>query len=258
MSRIFSICLKDIKSFFYSISGYTLITIFLLLAGFFFSTAVSYYSLYSFQLSSQPYLAQGGLNLTEAVVGNLFFNLSVIVLLVIPVLTMRVIADEQRQGTFELLMTYPVSEFEIVMGKFFAMLLVFTLMLLPILLHLFLLKMAGGIFEWRVALSCFLGLFLLGMAFLTLGIFASSLTDNQMVSALLAFAFLLLLWIASWVSEFLPPFFVVWVNEISAIRHLEDFFKGVIEVKHIFYYVFFAFFFLLVTKWRLESRKWVR
>ncbi len=258
MTNILAILSKDLRSYFFSVTAYVLITVFLLISGFFFSAAVSYFSFYSFQLSSQPSLASQGLNLTDAVISGLFFNLSVIFLLMMPVLTMRSIAEEQKEGTFELLLTYPVSESEVVVGKFLAALFVFLVMLTPAVIPLLILKWVGGVFEWGVVSSGFLGVALSGIAFLAFGLFASSLTENQIVSALIAFGFLLLLWVISWASDFLPTDLALWVNELSVTRHLEDFFKGIVELRHIFFYTLFTFFFLLLTIWRLETRRWVR
>lgn len=258
MSNTLAIFFKDVRSYFCSMTAYVLTTMFLILAGFFFSSAVSYFSFYSFQLSSQPFLAQQGLNLTEAVIGNLFFNMSVILLLMMPVLTMRTLAEEQKQGTFELLMTYPVTEAQVVLGKFLSTLFVFGAMLLPTTMHLLLLKLVGGDFEWGVVLTSYLGISLLGVAFLAMGIFASSLTENQIVSAVITFGFLLLLWMIAWLNEFLPPESSAWANSFSLVRHLESFFKGVVEIKDIAYYLLLSGFFLWLTIWRLESRRWVR
>ncbi|HNV85353.1 MAG TPA: ABC transporter permease [Candidatus Omnitrophota bacterium] len=258
MSRVFAIFSKDVKSYFFSITAYIVITIFLTLSGFFFSTAMSYFSLYSFQASSQPYLSTEGLNLTDAVLGNLFFNICVILLLMIPVLTMRLMAEEQKEGTLELLLTYPVNEKEVVLGKFLAAGFVFAVMLLPTMTHLFLLRWLGGTFEWGVVASGGIGLFLMGMAFISFGIFSSSLSENQIIGAVISFGFLLLLWMLAWVSQFVPPAFAGLAGEFSLIRHVEDFFKGIVEVKNIVYYLLFTFFFFLLTVWRLEARKWVR
>lgn len=239
-------------------TAYSVITIFLILTGFFFSTAVSYFSFYSYQLSAQPYLAQQGLSLTEAVITNLFFNFSVILLLMIPLLTMRLIAEEQKQGTFELLLTFPVREAEVILGKFLAVLAVFGVMLIPVAGQLYLLYSVGGQFEWGVVASAFAGIFLLGTAFLAFGLFASSLSDNQLISAVITFGFLLLLWMIAWVAELLPPDATGWINELSLIRHAEGFFKGIVELKHIAFYLLFTGFFLTLTVWRVETRRWVR
>lgn len=258
MINTLAIFSKDVRSYFSSMTAYVVITVFLGLSGFFFSAAVSYFSFYSIQLSAQPYMAAQGLNLTEAVIGNLFFNFSVILLLMMPLLSMRVLSEEYRQGTYELLLTYPVSELEVVLGKFLAAYAVFAVMVCPVFFQLVLLKAVGGEFEWTVVGSAFLGLFLLGLAFLALGIFASSLTENQIVSAVITFGFLLFLWVIGWLAEFAPPGATVWFEEISLIRHAEDFFKGILQLKHIWFYLCFAFFFLCLTIWKLESRRWVK
>jgi ABC-2 type transport system permease protein len=256
-TAVFSIFSREIRSYFFSMSAYVLATIFLLLSGYFFATAVTYYSLYSFQLSQQPGLAAQGLNLTEAVIGNLFFNFSVILLLMMPVLAMRTLAEEQKQGTLELLLTYPVNEWELVAAKFLSAFCVLLMMLTPLLVDLFLLQRVGGMFEWGVVFSGFLGLLLLAMAFIALGIFTSSLTENQVVSAAMSFGFLLLLWVIGWLSRFLPYRLGGWVDELSLLRHSEGFFKGLIQLKHVLFYALFTLFFLFLAVWRLETRKWV-
>lgn len=258
MGKIFAIFFKDVRSYLYSIIAYAMITIFLGLSGFFFSTAMSYFSFYSMQASSQPYLQQQGLNLTETVISNLFFNISVILLLMMPILTMRLVAEEQKQGTLELLLSYSVNEFHVVFGKFLAAAAIYFLMISPMALHLYLLKWAGGQFEWGVVISAFVGLSVMGMAFLSFGVFASSLSENQIVSAVISFGFLLVLWMIGWVSSFLPAPLAVWADGFSLVRHAEDFFKGVIETKHFVYYFLFTAFFILLATWRLEARKWVR
>lgn len=258
MKNILTIFSREFKSYFCSMTAYSVITIFLILTGFFFSTAVSYFSFYSYQLSAQPYLAEQGLSLTEAIITNLFFNFSVILLLMIPLLTMRLIAEEQKQGTFELLLTFPVREAEVVLGKFLAVLAVFFVMLVPVAGQLSLLYAVGGQFEWGVVASAFGGILLLGTAFLSFGLFASSLSENQLISAVITFGFLLLLWMIAWVAELLPPGATGWVNELSLIRHAEGFFKGIVELKHLLFYLLFAVFFLTLTVWRVETRRWVR
>lgn len=260
MNRILAIFGRDFKSYYFSFMAYIVITIFLLLAGFFFSTSMSYFSFYSFQAASQPYFAQqqGGLNLTEMVLSGLFFNISIVLLLLMPILTMRLIAEEYREGTLEILLTCPVKESEVIIGKFLAAFTVYLTMLLPTLIHIVLLKAVGGVFDNGVVFAAYLGLILLGGAFLAFGLFSSTLTENQIVSATLSVGFLLLFWMIAWVSDLLPGALGQALSALSLVGHIEDFFKGVIELRHVLYYLLFTAYFLTLAVWRLEQRKWVK
>jgi ABC-2 type transport system permease protein len=256
MRSLAAIFLKDLKAQFFSFIAYVVITMFLLICGFFFASAMSYFSLLSFQVAMNPYFQGQGLNLTETVLNSLFFNASVIMLLMIPVLTMRSFAEEEKTGTMELLFTYPVSEIPLVLGKFLACLTTFLLMIVPTLAYLVLVKMVGGVFEGSVVFSGYAGVVLLGCAFISLGIFCSSLTENQTVAAIVSFGFLLIFWVVGWATDFASPAVSRLIQELSLLSHFEAFPRGVVEIRHVVYYLFFVTFFLTLTVWKLERRRW--
>ena len=128
MKNLLVICKKELTSYFYSPIAYVVITIFLLVSGYFFQNILSVYVMISFNAMRNPYFAQG-LNFTEGIFRPLFGNTGVIMLLMMPLLTMRLLAEEKKTGTFELLLTYPIRDIETVLGKFIACFLVFAIML---------------------------------------------------------------------------------------------------------------------------------
>jgi len=192
---------KEFRLYFVSPAAYVVMIGFLILAGFFFYDLVTTFSqmLSYYQMYQNPYIMEQ-LNVNDMVVGPLFQNINVILLLIIPILTMRAFAEEKKLGTDELILTSPVSVHQVVLGKFFAAVLFFVLIMaltahFPIILAKFSNPDPGKI------LSGYLGLFLMGTAFISFGIFASSLTENQIVAAVISFSTLLLFWIVGWMAE---------------------------------------------------------
>lgn len=252
--KVWTILKKELRSYFASPIAYVLLGTFALVSGYFFSNIVSFFHLLSVQSSFNPMVVQH-LNLTDGVLRPFFRNVSVILLFLLPILTMRLLAEEKRTGTAELLFTYPVKDGEILLGKFLAALLLYTLML-ALTLGDFLLLAAIAPLERGPLLTGYLGLFLQGMAFIALGTLASSLTENQIVAAVVAFGGLLLFWVIGWVSDLTGPATGKILSHLSLIGHLDPFTKGVIESKDVIYYVNFTILFLFLTLRSLESKRW--
>ncbi len=255
MRNIPAIISKDVRSYFSSIIAYIVIAIFLIISGYFFFSLMSFFSIMSFQVTQQPYY-QGALNLTEAILTPLLMNVSIVMLFMIPMITMRSFSEEKKSGTIELLFTYPLTDFEIVTGKFCAVLGVFFVMLMPLLLYPVLISVVGGTFEVTTYLAGLLGLVLMGMSFLSLGIFVSSLTENQIIAVAVSFGSLLLFWIIGWSSSFAPKSLTAVLTNISIIEHFKNFAQGLIDTQDIVFYVLFIMFFLFFTLRTLESRSW--
>jgi len=178
-----------------------------------------------------------------------------IMLLMVPLLTMRLFSEEKKSGTIELLLTYPVTDMEVILGKFFACLTVFLLMLLltatyPVLLFVF------GEPEVGPVLTGYVGLVLMGAAFISLGIFTSSLTENQIIAATLSFGILFLFFMMGYSISLMGPILGNLMIYISLIGHLEGFAKGVIDTMDIIYYAVFITLFIFLTLRVLESKKW--
>lgn len=245
---------KELKHYFQSITAYVTITIFLFLSGYFFHSIFKYYNFLSFQAAKNQYYPES-LNLVESVTRPLLNNMSIILLLVLPLLTMRLIAEERRQGTFELLLSYPVSDASVVVGKFAAALTTFLTMLagtvvFPVLLAVFADPEPGPV------LSGYLGLVLLGCTFIAMGTFFSSLTSSQLVAGVATFGVSLFFLIIGWAAPFVGATFARILTQFSLLLHFDSFSKGIIDVRDITYYLFVTGFFLFLTVKSLESTRW--
>jgi len=255
MIKALAIFSKDFRSYFSSIIAYIIIAIFLVISGYFFFSLVGFFSLLSMQATQQP-MYEGGLNLTETILTPLFMNVSVTMLFMIPILTMRSFAEEKKAGTTELLFTYPVSDAAVVAGKYCAVVGVFMVMLVPILLYPVLISIVGGQIEYVTFFVGILGLVLMGMSFISLGVFVSSLTENQIISVTVSFGMLLLFWIVGWSASFAPKGLAPYLTNISIIEHYKNFAQGLIDTQDILFYTLFIIFFLFFTLRVLESRNW--
>jgi ABC-2 type transport system permease protein len=195
------------------------------------------------------------INVNEMLVGPLFMNVSVILLFTLPLVTMRIYSEEKRSGTIELLLTSPLTDFQIVMGKFLGALVLYAAMLSVTLVHIGFL-FAFGNPEWRPIATGYLGVLLMGGCFLSLGLFVSSLTKNQIVAGMITFAVFLMFWIVNWISSFSGPTMQAVLNYLSITDHLNDFTKGVLDTKHLVYYVSFIAFSLFLTVRSVDSERW--
>ncbi|MBM4287813.1 MAG: ABC transporter permease [Deltaproteobacteria bacterium] len=227
---------------------------FLLLAGYFFYSNIAYYTILSFQAGQNPYL-EGMLTPLQMVYRPFFSNLAVLFLFIVPLFTMRLFAEEKRSGTMELLFTFPLSDWGIISGKFLAALALYALLLAVTGLYSAALAAIIAV-DWSAIVVGYLGLLLLGGAFLALGMFSSSLTENQIIAAVIAFGLLLLFWVIGWYEELGPSGYQGFFKHISMMGHFEAFSRGVLDTRDVLYYLSFIFFFLFLTKRQLESRQW--
>jgi ABC-2 type transport system permease protein len=254
MKNIWYITKKEIKTYFTSPIAYVAITVFLVLVGFFFYSLISWFNMQSMQLARYPqYLEQ--LNINQMVYSPLFNNISIILLLMIPLITMRLFAEEKKIKTDELLYTSPVSINQIILGKYFASLFVLLIMLL-LTGVLSILTFAYGNPEPAPLLNGYLGLFLLGAAFMAIGIFFSSLTENQIVAAMLTFGALLLFWVLNWAANSAGGIWQSVLNYISFFQHFGDMTEGILDTTDLVYYLSFIFLGLFLTHSVIQSRRW--
>jgi len=254
MKNIWAIYKKEVKTYFTSPIAYVAITVFLVLVGFFFYSLIWWFNSQSLQMARYPdYLQQ--ININQMVYSPLFNNISIILLLMIPLLTMRLFSEEKKIKTDELLYTSPISINQIILGKYFASLFVLLVMLLLTgILSIF--TFVYGNPEIAPILSGYLGLFLMGAAFMAVGIFFSSLTENQIVSAILTFGTLLLFWILSWASASAAGMWKDVLNYLSIFQHFDDMTKGILDTTDVIYYLSFIFFGLFLTHSFIQSRRW--
>jgi ABC-2 type transport system permease protein len=254
MSNIWAIAKREIRAYFNSPIAYAVIAVFLLLVGFFFYSLIWYFNAQAMQMAQNPYYAQQ-VNINQMVFSPLFHNMSIILLLVLPLLTMRLLAEEKKIGTEELLFTSPVSVNQIVLGKYFASLVVLAAMLGLTALPSLLTFVYGNpeVVPW---LNGYLGLFLLGGSFIAVGIFFSSLTENQIVAATLTFGALLLFWVLNWAGSSAGPKWQGILNYVSFFQHFDDMTRGILDTKDVVYYLSFSFFGLFLTHSVIQSRRW--
>jgi len=254
MSNVLAIAQKELKSYFASPIGSIVIGLFALLFGFFFTTILYFFQEESMR-AGMGMMGPQAMNVNERLIRPVFQNVSVIVLFTLPLVTMRTYAEEKRSGTIELLLTSPLTDTQIVLGKFLGTLGLYGAMLAVTLVHVGLLY-AFGTPEWQSIATGYIGLLLMGGCFLSLGLFISSLTNNQIVAAFGTFAAFLIFWIINWMSSFLGPTGQSVLNYLSIIEHLDDFTKGVIDTKHVIYYVSFIAFSIFLTVRSVDSERW--
>ena len=237
MKNIGIISCKELKSYLTSPMAYIVTAIFLGLSGTFFAT----------------YLA--GTNYADTSIRGFLEAGQTLILLFAAVLTMRLITEEKKLGTWELLLTVPVRATEIILGKFLSSLAVLTGMLLltfyyPILLMVF------GDPDLGPIITSYLGLFLLGSAALAIGIFASSLTSNQIVSAVVAGGILFALWFLGLAGNFASGVLGELLSYLSLSRHFPDFVRGIVDTKAVVYYLSVAALFLYMAIKSIETDRW--
>jgi len=234
---------KELRSYFTSLIAYIVLTVFLALSGYLFYTNLALF------------ITWGGASIQEGLWQYVFHDMRLFLLITIPLLTMRLFAEEKKLGTIELLLTYPFRDLEILLGKFLACLVVFSLMIGLTLLYPILLAVVYQVEVGPLAAS-YLGLFLLGSAFISCGIMVSSLTENQIVAALVTLGFILLFWFIDWNEAAASPTVANVLHHFSFFEHFYNFARGVIDTKDVIYFILFTFFFLFLTLRSLESRRW--
>jgi ABC-2 type transport system permease protein len=240
--------------YFTSPVAYAVFTIFLLVIGYFFSQIFWYFSTASMQAAMNPAMARD-LNVTDGVMRPLFSNISVIMLFFMPFMTMRLFAEERKTGTIELLLTYPVRDGAVLVGKFLSVLALFGMLLAVTLVYPALIGYFAPL-EWGPLFTGYLGLLLMGSAFLAVGLLASSLTENQVVAAFLTFGILLLFWVIGWSADYATGLAGRILSHLSIVEHYENFARGVIDTRDVLYYLNFTILALFLTLRSLESRRW--
>ena len=235
---------KELRLYFGSFIAYSLITAFLILTGYFFYTDMIFYDLFG-----------DFMDITSSLWNYYFLDLRFITMLILPLLTMRLFAEEKKLGTIELLWTYPLKDRHIILGKFLACFFIFFLMIFLTLAYPLLLS-AVYQFAWGPPLAGYVGTILLGATFIACGMFISSLTENQVVSAMSTYGILVFFWFLTWNEEAIGTQVIGVMSQFSLFDRFQDFAKGVINSKDIVFFLLMTFFFLYLTSQSLESRKW--
>jgi len=253
MRNVWIICRKELGSYFVSPIAYILLAMFALIFGFFFWNALGYFVLMG--MESQMRGQMMPMNLNEEVIRPLLQNASVIGLFFIPMITMRLFAEEKRSGTIELLATSPVRDLEVILGKWLAALALYACMLLFAALSFAFLFRYGNP-DWRPLAIGYLGLLLQAGALLAIGAFISTLTKNQIIAGAATFGVCLLLWVLEWVSGYETATWAKVLGYMSVVTHFESFAKGVLDAKDAIFYLTLIFFGLFLTARSMESLRW--
>ncbi len=252
--RVWPIFKKEMRLYFTSPVAWVVFTMFLLIGGYFFYSIFAFYTLASMQSAMNPAMGRD-LNVSDSVMRPLFSNISVILLLLIPLVTMRLFAEERRSGTIELLLTYPVRDGAVLAGKYLAAFALYAIMIALTLLYPGIVVYFARL-EWGPVLTGYLGLLLMGGTFIAVGVCASSLTENQIVAAITTFGVLLLLWVLGWSADYAGGTAGRVLQHLSLLEHNDSFAKGVLDTKDIIYYANFIVLALFLTLRSLEARRW--
>jgi len=251
VNNILAIAHKELKSYFSTPIAYIVIGFFALLFGYFYYAMLVIFNQQSLQFGGEG----GAMDINQQLIRPLFLNASVILLFVLPLITMRTYSEEKRSGTIELLLTSPVSDLEIIIGKFLGAMTLYAAMLGVTLIHVALLFSYGNP-EWKVVVTGYVGLLLMGGCFISVGLLISSMTKNQIVSGMVTFAVFLLLWVINWIASFTGPTTQSVLNYLSITDHFDDFTRGILDTKHLIYYFSVMSFGLFLTSRSVDTERW--
>jgi ABC-2 type transport system permease protein len=258
MRNIWAIYKKEMRSYFVSPIAYIVLAFFTAIAGYFFYGLLVQFLEFSMRsmLQAQYYkMAPPKVNVNEMVVRPLFLNMSIIVLFILPAITMRLFSEEKKSGTIELILTSPITQLQTILGKFLSGLSLYACMILLTIPFIVILFIYGDP-ELGPVLTGYLGVFLFGGSFVAIGLLISSLTENQIVSAIATFGVLLILWVIDWMAAYTGPALSSLFTYISVIDHLENFAKGVIDSQDVIFYLSVMGFGLFLTYSSMESLRW--
>ncbi len=255
MRNVLTIVRKELRAYFVSPIAYVVLTGFLLLGGWFFFNLLSRFNML---LSIYTQLQQGAadqLNLNEFVIAPLMHNLSIVLVILVPMITMRAYAEEKKGGTYELLLTSPLRTGEIVLGKFLASFVFICIMLgmtgvYPAVLIVF------GNPEIGVLLAGYLGLLLLATSFVAVGLLTSSFTENQIIAAVSGLVATLLLYIIGWPADTAGEVLGPLLRYLSATEHFADMVNGLIDTQDLVYFASLILLSLFLTQRSVESLRW--
>ena len=260
LRNVAAIVQKEWRHYFGSPIAWVALFVWTMLFGIFFYFSFSFFLEQSMRIAQQGMEYGGGsikISLNEYLIRPLFHNMAVVALFLAPMLTMRLFAEEKRQGTIELLATSPLSDWQVVLGKFLAASGLYALMILAGLVNVALIwTYATSRPEWKPVVTGALGLFLLGACFLAMGTFVSTLTRNQIVAGILSFCLFLGMWTLGWADAPTAGPVMKAVAYLGVTTHLEDLVKGVVDLKDVVFYLSVVTFGLFLAHQSVESQRW--
>jgi len=279
LRNVLAIAWREVRTYFTSPLAYVVVGVFLMLSGYIFWASLVRFSALCLQYGNNPYVFNQ-LNVNDMVVRPLFGSMGVIFLLMIPVVTMRLLAEERRTGTAELLFTCPLTSGQVILGKYLGAAFLLAVMLAVTLSYPVLIMATSAKPDMGPTLVGYLGVLLMGLSFLGVGLLVSAMTENQIIAAVGAFGALLMLWAIGWVADSATvtvaslmnsATFGLWeklhlgtggptlgdlLNKLSITEHFQDFRKGLLDTEHVVFYLSVIFFSLFMTQRIVESRKW--
>ena len=252
MRNVLTIAGKELRAYFASPIAYVVIGFFALIYGYFFYVLLAFFNRQSMQMS----MGMGGsMNINQMLIAPVLQNVTVVLLFLLPMITMRTYSEEKRTGTMELLLTSPLTDMQIIFGKFLGAMGLYAAMVAVTLIHTSLLFLYGDP-ELKPVLTAYLGILLMGGCFISVGLLISSMTRNQIVAGTITFAVFLVLWVINWIGSFVGPTAQAVLSHLSLTDHFDDFTKGVLDTKHIIYYLSFIGFGLFLTAKAVDSERW--
>jgi len=262
MRGLYAVYRKEMSHYFVSPVAYVVVCIFLVLSGVFFNDILSQVIRYSYEAGMQSLQMGGGafnVDVPSMVLRGFLGLLGTIILFLTPMLTMGVYSEERKRGTMELLMTSPITDAQIVMGKFLASFTLLVIMLLPTVFYvIFMFGHADPAPPWRMIAGGYLGVLLLGGMLLALGSFLSSLTENQIISAVLIFGISLLLWLLDVFTQNGSGKFAQTLQYAAVLQHYDPFVRGVVDTTGLVFFGTWIFFGIFLTMRSIESMRWRR
>jgi len=256
MRNVWLVCKRELASFFFSPIAYVVLAAWTFLMGIFFSGAFLNYALISLQIARNPQAAaQFNITPTSGILEPVFSSVSVVLLFVTPLLTMRLFSEEKKLGTIELLLTYPLRHGQLLAGKYISVLCLYLMMLALTLVYPVILSVFVSV-EWPVVGSAYLGMLLMGSAFLSLGLLASSWTSNQIVAAMAAFMILLVSFILDFMAPSMGPALSAVFQHLAIGVHLRNFIRGLVDTRDVIYLLTINVLCLFLAMRSLEYYRW--
>lgn len=256
MRNILAIVERELRAYFISPVAYVVLTIFVFLSGLFFRTILS--QVMQMALISQMQAQQFGprpMDMPGMISRGFLSTMSVILLFMIPMITMGLFSEEKRRGTIELLLTAPLTDLQVVLGKFLAGATFFVIMLTSTWAPMAVLYLYGSPASGPI-LTAYLGLLLYGLAIIAIGLFISTLTENQIIAAVISFGTIMLLWLVDVLANNAQATSKEVLTYLSILSHLDDFMKGVLSTSHIIFYLSLMLVALFLTYRSVDSLRW--
>ncbi len=241
---------REMKAYFSSLLAWSLIAAFLAVVGFFMLLGMMQYA----EISASAMQGAMPYNINTYFIPSMSNGIGLFLMFFMPLLTMRIFAEDKRSGMLDLLFTYPLSDWAIVLGKFWATMVVVALMLAFSSLSYIFLSVYCTV-EWPIVLSGYLSLLLMGASMAAIGLFTSSLSSSQLVASALNYGALLLMWLL-YIPDSRDAVYTALFGKLSIMSHTESLLKGVLNAQDIIYYLAVTIFFLYLTVCFIESRKW--